>query len=145
MIADEFEQRTHGDHGEDERGDKAHGKDRQIRRLEQITVLVARVESCRDHGRHGQEKGKLGRGLARQAEQQASDNGSAGARGAGDQRQALAAPHLQRMLPTHGIDRVGGDRVHPALGPEDDHPTDHQCRRDSDRVEQVLVDLLGKQ
>ncbi|MNH02815.1 hypothetical protein D3C79_620610 [compost metagenome] len=145
MVGDELEQATYRDHGENERHHEADGKYREVVGLEQLAVFVARVHGGTDHGRHGQEERELGGRLARQAEQQAADDGGAGTRGTRHQRQALGAANLQGIAPAHVVDLVNADHMLAALGPEHDHTTDHQGCGHGDGVEQVLVDQVGEQ
>ncbi|MNC24459.1 hypothetical protein D3C75_725140 [compost metagenome] len=145
MVGDELEQRTHGDHGEDERGHEADGEHRQVAGLEQLTVLVTRIHCCADHGRHRQKERELGGRLARQAEQQAADDGGPGTRRARDHCQALDEADLQGMAPAHVIDVVDCHAVGTAFGPEHDYPANHQGRCHGDRVEQVVVNQVGEQ
>ncbi len=145
MVADELQQGTHRQHGEDERGDEADGEHRQVLGAEQVAVHVSGIDRRADHGRHRQEERELGGRLARKAEQQAADDGRAGPRGAGDHRQALGTADLQGVLPGHVVDVFGADHMLPALGPEHDHPAHHQRQGDGDRIEQPLVDQVGEQ
>ncbi|MOA70446.1 hypothetical protein D3C78_1993330 [compost metagenome] len=63
MVGNETQQPAHSDHGEDERDHEANREYREIARLEQIAVFVARIHRSTDHGRHGQEEREFGRGF----------------------------------------------------------------------------------
>ncbi len=110
-----------------------------------MTVLVARVHGSPHHRRHRQKEGKLRRSSTRQAKQQATDDGRAGARSTRNHGQALHKTDFQRMAPAHLIDMRHLNRMLPSLGPEHDHPTQHQRSRHGDRVEQVLMNQVGEQ
>ena len=63
---------------------------------DQHVAVLEQVEGeGADHGRHGEEEGEFRRRALVDAQQQRADDGRAGARRAGDQRQALEQPDLQ--------------------------------------------------
>lgn len=129
----------------DESGDEAYAYHRYIGGGELVPVLVHVVESRREHGRHSQEKGKLGGHLAIQAEQHAADNGGARARSTRHHGKHLGDADLQRVLPAHIVNADHPRHLLPTLNQQDDHAANHQGQRHRHRVEQVMLDRLDRE
>jgi DNA-binding transcriptional regulator YhcF (GntR family) len=94
---DVAQQPAHAQPGAHERKHQADREHRQVGHRQQRALLVEAVGARADQRGHGQEEGEVGRGLARQAQQHAADDGRAAAAGAGDHRQALHQADLERV------------------------------------------------
>jgi hypothetical protein len=141
---DEAQQPAHAEEGGDEGGGAADGPQAEVVGHQQVAFLPGLVGAGGHQRRHGEEEGELGGRLAREAEQQAADDGGAGARGAGDQRAGLGQAELERVHRGQLIDTFDPDHVLAPFGPEDDEGADDEGRRHRHRVEQRGLDRLAE-
>ncbi len=112
--------------------------------LSSARLLVELVDGRHAQGRNGQEEGELGGRLARQAEQQATDDGRAGAGGSGNQGESLGDAELEGIGTAHFVDRLDANLVLAPLRPQDDERPEDEGRRHGNRVEQVGLDRLAE-
>lgn len=117
MVADEANQAAYGYQCAEECSDETDGEHADVIEFQNRAVFVDVVKRCSEHDGNRQEEGKLRGGFARQAEQQAADDGRAGPRGARNQRQALCAADFQCMFPVHVIDLLDFDFMIAPLRP----------------------------
>lgn len=129
MPRDVAQQAAHGEQGADEGHDEADTEHGQIGRAEPVPMLVEIVQGRGEHGGDGEEEGEFGGCLARQAEHEAADNGGARARDAGDQRQRLRQPDVQRIACAQIIDLLDTVGMPAPLDPQHEQAACDQRQR----------------
>src|SRR5690606_3199523 len=102
--------------------------------------LVELIEGGKAQRGDGEEEGEFGCRLAREAEQQAADDGGAGARSARDEGDGLGKAELDGIEQAQVLDVFHADDVLALLGPEDDESADDEGKRDRYRSEQIGLD-----
>ena len=113
--------------------------------MQRRALLPDRVDAGAHQRRNAEIEAELGRALARQAEHHAADDRRARAAGAGDQRQALHQPDLERVDARHLVDRphaLGPGLALAALDEQDRQAADDEGQRHRHRREQVRLDRL---
>ena len=144
-MRDVADQRAHRDDRAHERRCEADPEDGDVVDRQQVAMFQQVVDRGGRQRRDRQEERELRRGPPRETEEHPADDRRPGPRGAGDQRERLGEPDLQRVAGAHRVDLLDARLPVCTLEPQDHDAADHEGRRDGHRMEEVGLDVLAEQ